>query len=395
VGFVQRVENLWNNPPPGPSIIGAAKSLWDAFKTPGEAMQGKFVGDPEGEVAAATNMAMNTALPVSTKAITAPAATAVLNPEDVIQAGAKSFQSPAVKSVLISPGPVQNLSDNILDQLSKAKLNDRLAPQTRAIVGDLATPVNGPLHTMEDYQTTRQLLGKVAGNYSNPIEQTAASKAIDLLDQGFNNIPQSALVSGDIGTANNALMQGRGDYAAGMAAQRIQQKLDNAELQAASAHSGGNIDNATRQKLRTVLTSPNQSRGLTPDELDQIDQVVRGSPTGNVLRATGKMLGGGGGLGSLVSAAEGMHVAGPIGATMPLLGFGVKKAGDALTTAAANKAVQQILSRAPSAPTLSATAPAVPGFSAALLTAPSRQISPLAAILGQFAGPSQQLQTAQ
>ena len=279
----------------------------------------------------------------------APLATAEkLTPQQVIDAGSAAYRSPEVMAVQIKPQAAQRISDNIGDALNRARLNDRLAPQTHAILDTLPDPVNGPAHTLEDFQTVRTLLGKQAGNFSNPTEQAAASKAIDLLDQHVSSMPQSDLLAGNIADANATLTQGRGDDAAGMAAQRVQGKLDNADLQAASAHSGGNIDNATRQKLRTLLTSPSGSRGLTPDELDQIDQVVRGSTTGNVLRAAGKVLGGGGGLGSMLSAAEGFHVAGPIGAAAPLAGYGIKKMGDALTTRAANNAVQQILSRAPS-----------------------------------------------
>ena len=280
-----------------------------------------------------------------------------LTPEAVKAAGSAGFESPAVKNILISPVVGQNISDNVLGELDKARFNDRLAPTTRAIVGDFATPIGGMLHSVEDYQTTRQMLGKVAGNYSNPIEQAAASQAIASLDKQFGAIKQSDLVSGDIAAAHDTLTNARANYAAGSAAERVQQKLDNAELQAASAHSGGNIDNATRQKLRPLLTNPSQSRGLTPDELDQLDQVVRGSPTGNVLRATGKILGGGGGLGSMVSAAEGMHLAGPVGAAAPIAGYAVKKIGDALTKIQAAKAVQQILNRAPAAANLPPTAP--------------------------------------
>ena len=294
------------------------------------------------------------------------ATASTLNPENVLAAGSRGYESPVLKNILIAPGPVQNISDNIIGQLDRARMNDRIAPQTRAIVSDLATPVGGALHSVEDYQTTRTLLGKVAGNFNNPIEQAAATQAIKSLDQQFSAIPQSQLVSGNMAAGNDVMNDARANYAAGSAADRVQTKLNNAELQAASAHSGGNIDNATRQKLRTILTSPSQSRGLTPDELDQIDQVVRGSPTGNALRATGKILGGGGGLGSLVSAAEGMHVAGPIGAAMPVAGFAVKSLGDALTRAQANRTVQQILSRAPAA---------------ANLQAPAAGLSPLAAIL--------------
>ena len=304
-------------------------------------------------------------------------AAANLTPENVLAAGSAGYESPIVKNILIAPGPVQNISDNIISELDRARLNDRIAPQTRAVVSDLATPVGGALHSVEDYQTTRGLLGKIAGNFNNPIEQTAASKAIASLDQQFKAIPQSQVVSGDIGAANQVLENARANYAAGSAAQRVQQKLDNAELQAASAHSGANIDNATRQKLRPLLTSPSQGRGFTPDELGQLDQVVRGSTAGNALRAAGSALGGRGGLGTMVSAAEGMHLLGPAGAAVPIGGYAVKSLGDLLTKRAANNAVQQILSRAPAAATLQSSQPELTPLAAILANAKSGAVSAL------------------
>lgn len=307
------------------------------------------------------------------------ATVAPMTAEDAIKAGSQAYESPIVKNVLIDPSHVQGISDSIMSDLDKARFNDRIAPQTRAVVSDLATPIGGALHSMEDYQTTRELLSKIAGNFNNPLEQAAASKAITSLDKQFSNIPQTAAVSGDMGAANSTITEGRANYAAGKAAQRIQDKIDNAELQAASAHSGGNIDNATRQKLRTVLTSQKQSRGLSPDELDQIDQVVRGSPTGNALRAVGSILGGKGGLATMLSAAEGMHVLGPIGAAAPAAGYGIKKLGDVLTQRAANNAVQQILSRAPAAG--AATQNAASGMGAQGASALARAI-----VAGEAAG---------
>lgn len=301
-----------------------------------------------------------------------------LAPQQIIDAGSAAYQSPEVTAVQIKPSAAQRISDNIIGDLNRSRLNDRLAPQTHAILEDLPDPVNGPNHSLEDFQTVRTLLGKQAGNFANTTEQAAASKAIGLLDKHVSFMPQSDLVAGNIADANATLTAGRADYAAGKAAERVQGKLDNAELQAASAHSGGNIDNATRQKLRTLLTSQTGQRGLTPEELDSIDQVVRGSPTGNALRVAGKFLGGGGGLGSLASAATGYAAAGPLGAALPIVGYGVKKAGDAMTTRAANSAVQQILSRAPSAAALTPTTPAsldprLAALMAALLSSTSQR----------------------
>jgi hypothetical protein len=275
--------------------------------------------------------------------------------EQVLQAGSQGYKAPAIADVSFKPNVVESLSNTITSTLDRAKLNDRLAPQTRSIVDELKTPINGSAHTIEDLETARQLLGKVAGNFTNPVEQGAASKAIELVDKYMARMPQSHLASGDAATANAALTTARANYAAGKTAERVGEKLNNAELQAGSAHSGGNIDNATRQKLRPLLTSDKQGRGLTEQELGLVENSVRGSQVGNALRTTGKLLGGGGGLGAFVTGAAGHSVAGPAGMLLPAIGYGIKKAGDAVTRRGADKIIQAIIDRSPEAQSWAAT----------------------------------------
>jgi hypothetical protein len=237
--------------------------------------------------------------------IASPATLANARPttEQVIQAGSQGYKEPAIAAVSFKPNVVESLSNTISSTLDRAKLNDRLAPQTRSIVEEMKTPI-GQAHTIEDLETARQLLGKVAGNFTNPVEQGAASKAIELVDKYMARMPQTHLATGDAAAANEALTTARANYAAGKTAERVGEKLNNAELQAASAHSGGNIDNATRQKLRPLLTSDKQGRGLTDAELGLIENSVRGSTLGNALRVAGKFLGGGGGLALSPQAAR-------------------------------------------------------------------------------------------
>lgn len=279
------------------------------------------------------------------------------NIEKVKAAAEQGYKSPEVGTLIFKPTAVDNLANSITSQLQRAKANERLAPQTNALIDEMKKPVNGVFHSYEDLQTTRELLGKQAGNFTNPQEQRAASIALKTLTAYIDNIPQSHLVLGSGAKASETLAAARGNYASAKTAEKVAEKLANAELQAGSTYSGGNINNATRQKLRPLLTSKKQGRGLTEEELGLIEQSVVGSPTGNALRATGKLLGGGGGMqmfntggaGALTGALVG---GGPLGAVVgatipPALGYMAKKAGDVLTRKASDKIVNQILSRSP------------------------------------------------
>ena len=96
-------------------------------------------------------------------------------------------------------------------------------------------------------------------------------------------------------------------------------------MQAASANSGHNLENALRQRMRSVLTSPKLSRGLNSDERSAIEGFVRGGPVTNVVRHIGNYLGGGGGLGHLITTGAGAAVAGVPGAiAAPAAGLALK-----------------------------------------------------------------------
>jgi hypothetical protein len=271
-----------------------------------------------------------------------------VTPAQIEARAATGYRSPEVGTLIFRPEAVDDLSSSITAALRRGKANDRLAPTTNALVDEMRTPVNGVWHTYEDLQTMREMFQKQAANFANPQEQRAASIAVDRLTRYIDNIPQRDLVAGQAEQASATLQRARGDYASAKTAERVVEKLRNAELQASSAHSGGNIDNATRQKLRTLLTSRKQSRGLTEDELASIEGAVRGSPVGNALRAGGKALGGGGGLGALASSFVGGSTFGPLGMAAPAAGYALKRAGDALTRREADRIVAAILARAPS-----------------------------------------------
>lgn len=270
--------------------------------------------------------------------------------EQVIEAGSAGYKAPEVTGAVFDPRAVTNLSNSILGDLSRAGANEKRAGVTRDIVDGLKQPLTGPVHRYEDLQTARELLSKQAGNFANPQEQRAASLAIEKLTKYIDNIPQSHLLAGDAKALGKTIREARQNYAIGQTAARVEEKLRNAELQAGSAYSGGNINNATRQKLRPLLTSKKQGRGLTDEDLQLIETAVTGSRVGNAVRAGGKLLGGGGGLGALASGSIGHLLGGPVAAlAAPAAGYAIKRIGDKITQKNADKIIKNILSRSPEA----------------------------------------------
>lgn len=336
-----------------PAVIGGPESLLakvgtrvaaPAFvsETAGQATKGTPL-EPYGRAAGAVIGSV-----AAHHAVTPPVKQAVPSVEQLKDAARAGYRHPDVTSLEIHPGSTAQAADDITSSLNAKGFRALNAPATYGILQELKNPV-GPTSKVADVDSVRKALTKTAGNYANPIEQQAANQAIAKIDDYLTNIPQSHVVAGDAARAQQVLKEAQANWSAAKHGETMAGKMSDAELQAAATYSGGNLDNATRQKIKSILTSPKLKRGYTADELKQMDQIVRGTFTGNLSRKVGKILGGGGGLGSLVTAAEGAHVAGPAGLALPLVGMAGRALGTRSTLNRANQLEETIRSRSPEA----------------------------------------------
>jgi len=138
----------------------------------------------------------------------------------------------------------------------------------------------------------------------------------------------------------------------------IDDAMESAAVQAGSTYSGGNINNATRQKLRPYIDpkSSQRIRNLTPDEQNALRRVVVGTPGQNVLRQVGKLSPEGNGLMQTVHAlmlAGGFKTGGVsagASAAMAVSGAISKRVADRQTAKNVDRLVQLIASGAKEAP---------------------------------------------
>jgi len=122
--------------------------------------------------------------------------------------------------------------------------------------------------------------------------------------------------------------------------EEVTNRVDSAELRAASTYAGGNKANATRQNLRPLIDkkSPQQMRNLTRDETKALNRVVRGSPAANAARVTGKLLDPRGLLGATVQTVFGLPTGGASSLSV-IPGMAASEASNALTM----KSVDELL----------------------------------------------------
>lgn len=298
-----------------------------------------------------------------------------------------NYEAARQSGLEINPQPVRDLAVKLETELNKFGFSNRNVPETFGVLKDLQAAPAGGVMTATNFESARQALTQAVRNISNPREAAAANRVISKLDDYLANIPAKDVLKGDAKTAAQQFAQARGNYAAAKRMETVDAKLYNAELQAAAANSGQNIDNATRQRIKSILTSPKLRQGFNADEISQMESIVKGTFTGNLLRRVGNLLGGGGGLGQLVTGGAGALTgasAGLPGAIIggiaaPMAGMAARSGASALTMRQADELSRMLASRSPLAWQNALTAPLPPpqqnllnsGLLGALMARPS------------------------
>lgn len=250
------------------------------------------------------------------------------------QAGDAAF---AAADAIAPPTPQQGLQQfvaRITPVLQQEGIDPTLHPKASRVLArfeDEAQKASGPARM----DTLRRLAANVAQSSDN--DEARIGKLMLREFEGFidNTSPQ---YGGALSDANKAWSR-----------YKKTQTVDDAFYKAENQASG--IENGVRVHFRQILNNPDLRRGFSPDEIAAMEDVVRGTTAGNVLRRIGGLSGGSGaqrntltGLaGILAGGTAGSAVGGVPGAiagsvVLPAVGYGAQRAAEASTLRAAQLA---------------------------------------------------------
>lgn len=359
-----------------PAVIGGPESLAAKVATrvvaPAVASEaGGAVAGPLGEVAGALAGGAGASAALNKVAALRAASSAAAVPAvDEIKAAARAqYQHPDVQAVQIHPQAVSDLADTISSDLQHGQnsgFRPANEPKVFGAVDELKTALNeGRPASVADLDNVRQVLGNAAKERdvtgSLTRQAVAANRAIDHIDNFLPNLQQPDLIAGDASKANAILEDARQNWGAAKRAEQVQTIAKNAEINAASANSGANLQNSTKQAFKPLLKNNYaKAGGYTDIEKQALNKIVRGTWTGTVARAAGNLLGGGGGLGMLAGGAAGYEEGGLPGAiAVGLVGRGLKAIGVRSTLGAVKNLDTLLRSRAPEALKVAAQNPKI------------------------------------
>jgi hypothetical protein len=330
---------------------GIPGAIISGFTAPGDIAAGKLtMNDPEFASRAADTAALmvgpnpmvasgDRLVPGVMKGLrqTTPEVPSAQALRDAADTGYKSMREMGVD---YSTAAVKSMADETLQRLEQEGFRDTFAPDTFSILRELQAPPKDAIVDLVGLDTARKSFGLAAGSKQGT-EAKAATKAIRALDRFIEEPPPEAVVAGPAAAAGKTLADARGNYAAAMRSDKVTGAAEQARTDAATAGSGFNIDNRTRQLLNSILKKQSERRGFTPEEQALIREIAEGKFGKNFARWVGNYLGGGGGLpanlATLGAGAAGMAAGGPWG----LLAGAIPPTIGALGRMTANKLTQR------------------------------------------------------
>jgi hypothetical protein len=311
------------------AIPGAAARTVGGAALQGAAMGGAYgFGSGEGDateraksaaLGAATGGAVGGAVRGVTNAIANRAARATIPTTEALKAaGNKAYKAAEDAGAIIKAGRTARLTQSVKDDLAEFGYDTALHPGVGAVLRRLED-LEGSNVTVKGLDIVRRVAANAAKDYNNPSQQALAAKVIDHIDDFMADIKPADILAGDGKKAANEFLKARSLWTRMKKAESVDTAALRAELRAAASGSGANADNALRQNVNRLLSSPKASRGMSKVEKKAAERVVRGTVGQNLLRLGGKAAPTGivsGGGGAATGALIGSFLGGPAGAAV-------------------------------------------------------------------------------
>lgn len=187
----------------------------------------------------------------------------------------------------LSAAERQGLIDQMQGRTTAMEMDEFMHPRANRTMERMNSLEPAP--RIADVEKKRRLVGRDVAGSLDPSEAAIGQGMKDEIDSYLKNLAGSGNLGDDASATLSHLQQGRDFTSRIKKAEAITGAVTKAERRAASAGTGGNEINATRQNIRAMLDDPKQSRGFSQPERAQMEGIVRGTPGVNVGRMFGRL----------------------------------------------------------------------------------------------------------
>lgn len=228
--------------------------------------------------------------------------------------------------VRYTPKAFDDFVTGLRDEMDAAKINPRRHPKAMSMVREIER-MKGSTPTLTEMDQLRQVIRRDVASSTEEAERFFGQKMIQNLDEFIGSTTQASVTSGNARQGAEAIRTARDLNTRVRKVESITEALEKAQNRTGGTGSGGNINNAIRQNLRSVLE---RSRNLTEVERQAITDIVRGTAGQNALRQVGKLSPSGNGLMAGLNLGAAAHF-GPAGAVPGTVGLVSKFLADRAT----------------------------------------------------------------
>jgi hypothetical protein len=253
------------------------------------------------------------------------------------------YKDAAAADLIIAPKPIQDLNKSIVDDLANFGFHPELQPKVGVILKELERVQNGNI-TATGLDNIRKMAVGITKS-PDASERALGGMVVGKIDDLMESLTAADVVQGNAAKATEALQKGHAAWKTMRKSELIDDLVTKGENQAMSTNSGGNVQNAIRQKLRSILDDPKKARLFTAEERGAIDKIVKGTASQNALRMLGRLAPSSNAWLGILStfAAPG------IGVAVPLAGAAAKAGATKLTNNAVENLSTLVRGGAPSA----------------------------------------------
>lgn len=244
------------------------------------------------------------------------------------EASRANYTASKEAGVFVKPESIKSLGDDLAAKLAEDGLDPQLMPGATRALERIRMATDQPLR-LQDVDTLRKIAGAVAK--SDGADAEFGRRIRNGIDDYIDRLKPTDIVAGNAKEGIKTLTDARELWKRSKKADLLEETLGKIDLNAAVTGSGANIDNVTRQAVRSLVVGKATRHLWSSEEKNALMQVAKGTVSGNTLRLLGK-LAPTGVVSSALSAGIGGAIGGVPGAiAVPAAGYALKKGADAIT----------------------------------------------------------------
>lgn len=200
---------------------------------------------------------------------------------------AAAYQRVEDAQATITPQSREQLVEALRARMAQSNMHADLHRPAAVTLGRLEALPENP--TIYDVEQGRQLVGRDVAGSTEAGTRRLGVEMKNEIDNYLAQLDDTQMRGGDADSAVAALREGREATQRIARTEAVEEALQRGERRAATSGTGGNEVNAIRQNLRAILDNPRRRRQFSAEQLQAMDDIVRGTPSVNAARLLGRM----------------------------------------------------------------------------------------------------------